>query len=133
MAERDGANAPVVEERLCVLPRVAAGRRVARVADRQLAVQAGEASLVEHLRHEAEVAQRGQPAVLADGDPRRLLAAVLQRVEAEVREPGDVTAGRPHAEDAAHQATRPSSTTSSHGIAVPGSTATITPSPSTTS
>ena len=82
--ERDRAHAAVVEQRLRVRPGVAAGRRVARVADRELAVQAGEAALVEDLRDEPEVAQRRQPAVLADGDPGRLLAAVLQRVEAEV-------------------------------------------------
>ena len=56
MAERHGANAPVVQKRLRVLPGVAAGRGVPRVADREVAVQAGEAPLVEHLRHEAEVA-----------------------------------------------------------------------------
>ena len=65
VAERDGAHAPVVEERLRVLPGVAAGRRVARVADREVAVQPGEASLVEHLRHEA----RGRAARSA-GRPR---------------------------------------------------------------
>ena len=58
--------------------------------------------LVEHLRDEAEVAQRGQPAVLGDGDARRLLAAVLQREEPEVREPRDVAVGGVDAEDAAH-------------------------------
>ena len=35
--------------------------------------------------------------------PGALLAAVLQRVEREVREPRDVAAGRVDAEDAAHQ------------------------------
>ena len=61
---------------------------------------------------EAEVAQRGQPAVLADRDAGRLLAAVLQRVEPEVGEARDVAGRRANAEDAAHQ-TVPSSTTSS--------------------
>ena len=103
MAERDGARVAVVEQRLRVRPGVRAGRRVARVADRELAVQAREVLLVEHLRDEAEVAQRGQAAVLGDGDPGRLLAAVLERVQAEVGEPRDVAAGRVDAEDAAHQ------------------------------
>ena len=120
VAERDRAHAAVVQERLRVLPGVAARRRVARVPDRELAVEAGEAAFVEDLRHEAEVAHRGQPAALGDGDPRGLLAAVLQRVEPEVAEARDVTAGRADSEDAAHQATFPSSTTSSHGISVPG-------------
>ena len=100
--ERDGARAAVVEERLRVRPRRRAGRRVARVADRDVAVQAVELLLVEHLRDEPEVAQRREPAVVGDRDARRLLAAVLEREEAEVREPRDVVAGRVDAEDAAH-------------------------------
>ena len=47
------------------------------------------------------VAQRGDVAALAGGDPGRLLAAVLERVEREVGEPGDVVAGRVDAEDPA--------------------------------
>ena len=101
--ERDGARVAVVEQRLRVRPRVRAGGRVARVADRELAVQAGQVLLVEHLRDEAEVAQRREAAVLGDGDPGRLLAAVLERVQAEVGEPRDVAAGGVDAEDAAHQ------------------------------
>ena len=66
VAERDRAHAAVVQQRLRVRPGVAAGRRVARVPDRELPLQAGQAPLVEHLRHEPEVAERGQPAVLAD-------------------------------------------------------------------
>src|SRR6185503_14648564 len=44
------------------------------------------------------VAQGGDVAALAGGDPGRLLAAVLQRVEREVGEPGDVVARRVYAE-----------------------------------
>ena len=80
VAERDRACAAVVQKRLRVLPGVrrrssssACGRSRARRAGR-------DRSLVEDLRDEAEVAQRGQAAVFADGDPGRLLAAVLQRV-----------------------------------------------------
>ena len=90
--ERDGARAPVVEERLRVRPGRRAGRRVARVADRDLAAEAVKLLLVEHLRDEPEVAHPRQPAVLGDRDPRRLLAAVLEREEAEVREARDVVA-----------------------------------------
>ena len=111
----------------------AAGRRVARVADRELAVQAREAPLVEHLRHEPEVAQRGQPAVLGDGDPGRLLAAVLQRVEPEVGEPRDVAVGRADAEDAAHLATRPRARRRRPTATSTRRDATITPGPSATS
>ena len=77
--ERDRAGAAVVDERLRVLPRVRARRRVARVADRELAGEAVQLLLVEHLRDEPEVAQHGQPAALGHGDPGRLLAAVLER------------------------------------------------------
>ena len=57
--------------------------------------------LVEDLGDEPGVAQGGDVAALAGGDPGRLLAAVLQRVEAEVGEAGDVVAGCVYAEDAA--------------------------------
>ena len=63
--------------------------------------------LVEHLGDEAEVAERGEPALLGDGDARRLLAAVLEREEPEVREPRDVAVRGVHAEHAAHQRTSP--------------------------
>ena len=58
--------------------------------------------LVEDLRDEAHVAEHGQPAAVGDGDAGRLLAAVLEREEAEVREARDVALGRADAEDAAH-------------------------------
>ena len=58
--------------------------------------------LVEDLRDEPHVAEHREPATLGDGDPGRLLAAVLQREEGEVREPRDVALDRPDSEDAAH-------------------------------
>ena len=70
--------------------------------DRGVAVEAAEVLLVEDLRHEAHVAQRREPARVGDGDARRLLAAVLQREEAEVRDARDVALRRADAEDAAH-------------------------------
>ena len=79
------------------------------MADRGVAVQAAELLLVEDLRDEAHVAQHRQPAVVGDGDPGRLLAAVLQREEAEEGHARDVALGCADAEDAAHQATVPSS------------------------
>src|SRR5262249_50920745 len=57
--------------------------------------------LVEDLGDEARVAQGRDVAALAGRDPGRLLAAVLEGVEPEVGEAGDVVAGRVHAEDAA--------------------------------
>ena len=100
VGERDLA-AVVAPDRLRVLPRAAAGGRVADVADRHVAVERAQLLLVEDLGDEPGVAQGGDVAALAGGDPGRLLAAVLERVEREVGEPGDVVAGRVHAEDAA--------------------------------
>ena len=89
------------EARLRVLPRRRAGRRVAGVADGDVALQGGERRLVEDLRHQAEVLVDDQRAAVADGDAGGFLAAVLQRVQAEVGELGDLLAGRPDAEDPA--------------------------------
>ncbi len=93
--------AVVAPDRLRVLPGAAAGGRVAHVADRHVALQRLQLLLVEDLGDEAGVAHRGDVAALAGGDPGRLLAAVLQRVEAEVGEAGDVVPGCVYAEDAA--------------------------------
>ncbi len=103
VAHRDGARLPVLHERLGVRPLRRAGRRVARVPDRDLPLQPVELLLVEHLRDEAEIAQCRQPSLLRDGDAGRLLAAVLQREEPEVRQARDVALGRVDAEDAAHR------------------------------
>src|SRR5262249_105159 len=81
--------------------------RIAVVADSDLSPQAAELLLVEDLGDEPEVAESGQPAVLGNGDPGRLLPAVLKREEAEVRQARHVAIWRMDAEDAA-QAERPS-------------------------
>ena len=93
--------AVVAPDRLRVLPGAAAGGRVADVADRHVALERPQLLLVEDLGDEARVAHRRDVAALAGGDPGRLLPAVLERVEAEVGEAGDVVAGRVYAEDAA--------------------------------
>ena len=92
--------AVVAPDRLRVLPGAAAGGRVADVADRHVALERLQLLLVEDLGDQARVAHRRDVAALAGGDPGRLLAAVLQRVEAEVGEAGDVVAGCVYAEDA---------------------------------
>ena len=102
VTERDRARAPVMDQRLRVRPAVRAGRRVARVPDRDLSRQCVQLLLVEHLRDEAHVADDGEPAVVGDGDPGRFLAAVLKREQAEVREARDVSLLRADAEDATH-------------------------------
>ena len=108
VGQRDRPAAGVLHDRLGVAPDGRAGGRVARVADRHPAGQRRQLRLVEHLVDEAHVLHRHHPAAVGDGDARALLAAVLQRVEAEVGEPCDVAVGGADrvvdAEDAAHQA-----------------------------
>ena len=86
---------------LGVLPRVRAGRRVADVADGHAALERAQLLLVEDLVDEALVAHRHDVAVLGGRDAGGLLAAVLERVEREVGEPGDLLLRREYAEDAA--------------------------------
>ena len=81
-------------------PRAARGA-VPRVTDGDVAAQLGDVVLVEDLRHKAHLLVHVDVASVTDGDPRRLLTAVLQRVEPEIREVGDVLAGVEDAEDAA--------------------------------
>ena len=102
VAERHGARAAVMERAAASSPRRSRRSSSSACVRSRARLRGREAALVEHLRDEAEVAQRGQPAVLAHRDPGRLLAAVLQRIEAEVREPRDVAARRANAEDPAH-------------------------------
>ena len=84
----DPAVVPV--DRLRVLPAAVAGRGVAHVSDRHLARERLQAPLVEHLGDEAHVALGGDVTALRGRDAGRFLAAVLERVEREVGEPGDV-------------------------------------------
>ena len=104
VAERDRAVRGGAERRLRVLPGAGAGGRVARVADREVALERVERGLVEDLRDQPHVLVDQDLAAVADRDAGRLLAAVLQRVETEVGQLGDVLAGRPDAEDAARVA-----------------------------
>ena len=71
------------------------------MADRHVPLQRAQLLLVEHLVDEPLVAHRHDVAALGDGDARRLLAAVLERVEREVGEPRDLALGRDYAEHAA--------------------------------
>ena len=100
VAQRDRAVGGGAERGLRVLPRAGAGRGVAAVADGQVALERGEGGLVEHLRDQAHVLVDQDLPPVADRDPGGLLPAVLQGVEAEVGQLGDVLAGRPDPEDA---------------------------------
>src|SRR5262249_6520578 len=103
----DGPGAAVDDDRLRVHPVRRAGGRVARVPDGDLPAQAPQRLLVEHLGYETELTDGRQPPVLRDRDARGLLAAVLEREQAEVRETGNVTLVGPDPEHATHQS-RPS-------------------------
>ena len=100
VAQGDRAQRCGLEGRLGVLPGAGTGRGVARVPDRQVALEGVERGLVEHLRDQAHVLVDQDLAAVAHRDAGRLLAAVLQGVQAEVGELGDVLAGGPDAEDA---------------------------------
>src|SRR6478752_5902237 len=95
------AVAGAAKGRLRVLPRRAAGRGVAGVADRDVAAERAERGLVEDLRHEAHVLVDEDLLAVTGRDAGRLLPAVLQRIEPEVRQLRDVLSGSPDAEDPA--------------------------------
>ena len=69
--------------------------------DGDVPVQGVEYRLVEDLRDQAHVLVDHDPRAVADRDARRLLAAVLERVQPVVGELGYVLAGGPDAEDPA--------------------------------
>ena len=73
------------------------------MADRDLARKRLQLLLVEDLRDEAHVADGREPPPLRDRDACGLLPAMLEREEAEVREPRDVPLLRADAEHATHQ------------------------------
>src|SRR5207344_3196670 len=79
-------------------PAARPGGAVAHVADGEVALERGDATLVEHLGDEAHVLRHGDGLAVAHRDAGRLLTAVLQCVEAQVGEVGDVLAGGIHAE-----------------------------------
>src|SRR6201999_2109342 len=99
--QRDRHRRRRPEGRLRVRPHGGAGRRVAAVRDGDVATQRGERRLVEDLGNEAHLLVHDDPPAIADRDARRLLAAMLQRVQSVVGELGDVFPRGPDAKDAA--------------------------------
>jgi hypothetical protein len=71
------------------------------VPDPEIALEGGKRGLVEDLRDEAQLLVDEEVLAVGDRHAGRLLTAVLLSEEAEVREPGDLLARRPHAEEAA--------------------------------
>src|SRR5207248_266437 len=88
-------------DRLGVVPAASAGCRVAHVRYCDVAREGAKAAFVEDLGDEAEVTLGRYVAVVAGRDPSRFLTAVLEGVQREVGEPGDVVLGRVDAKDAA--------------------------------
>jgi hypothetical protein len=72
------------------------------VADRRDARKRLELPLVEDVGDEPHLSEDREPRTVGDGDPGRLLPAVLQREQPEVRQPRDVALLRPDAEHATH-------------------------------
>ena len=101
VAEGEGVGADVAVDGLGVAPVARPGRRVAVVADGQVAGQRGQGAVVEGVGHEAHVLDHRDGLAVADRHAGRLLAAVLQGVEPQVGEVGHRLAGGVDAEDAA--------------------------------
>ena len=101
VAEGELAGRGVPEHGLGVAPAGRAGGRVAGVADAEVAGQGLQRPVVEDRGHEAHVLDDGDVVAGADRHAGRLLAAVLQGVEAEVEEVGDRLARGVHPEDPA--------------------------------
>src|SRR4029078_12939847 len=102
---RAAARWAVADERLRVHPVRRARRRVAGMPDGRAPGQGLELALVEDLGDEPHIAHGAHATAAAVRDAGALLPAVLERVEREVGEAGDVATGRVDAEDAAHQPT----------------------------
>ena len=73
------------------------------MTDRDVARQRLQLLFAEDVSNEPHVAHDREATGVRDGDSRRLLAAMLERVEAEVGKPRDVALVRADPEDAAHQ------------------------------
>src|SRR3954467_3159209 len=85
---------------LLVSPGGGAGGRVAGGADGEVAAQAAQRRFVEDLADQPQVLVDDDRGPVGHGDAGRLLAAVLERVQAEVGELRDLLPRCPHAEDA---------------------------------
>jgi hypothetical protein len=75
-------------ERLRILNRAGAGRRVTRVPERACTLQACQFFLAKHLRHQTHVFvhEKAGPGPIACDDPGALLSAMLQRKQTIIRQ-----------------------------------------------
>ena len=84
MRNRDQALGGVHANRLRIQERRIAGRGVARVPDGHAAGKLGQHVVGKDLRDQAHAFDVGEMLAVGGGDARRLLSAMLQRVEAQV-------------------------------------------------
>src|SRR5579885_872106 len=101
MAEREGTECAVEHQRLHVFGAVRAGGGVARVADSNVPLQFGKIVFGKGLRDQSHLPMRIEPRAVACHDAGALLAAMLERVEAEIGNTGYIFSGRINAEYAA--------------------------------
>ena len=101
VGQGEGGAGRRTEHRLGVLPGGGALGGVADVADGDVTGEVGQGLVVEDLGDQAEVLVDEDLGAVGGGDAGRLLAAVLEGVQAEVGQAGDLLAGGPHAEDTA--------------------------------
>ena len=101
VGQGEGGAGRRAEHRLGVLPGGGALGGVADVADGDVAGEVGQGLVVEDLGDQAEVLVDEDLGAVGGGDAGRLLAAVLEGVQAEVGQAGDLLAGGPDAEDTA--------------------------------
>ena len=86
MAERNFALVAIDQDRLCVEQRFVASRGIPRVADRGVARKRAQDIRGKNLLDFAHRAVQMQVAAIARNNPGGFLPAMLQRVQAEIRE-----------------------------------------------
>src|SRR5439155_9948995 len=99
--QRDGVHAVGLEDRLGVVPRGRARGGVPGVPDGEVTVKGRQRGFVEDLADEPQVLVHEDVAAVGDGDPGGFLPPMLLGEQTEVRETGDLVAGRPYAEEPA--------------------------------
>ena len=101
VGQDEGGAGRRAEHRLGVLPGGGPLGGVADVTHGHVTGEVGQGLVVEDLGDQAQVLVDEDLGAVGGGDAGRLLTAVLEGVQAEVGQAGDLLAGRPHAEDAA--------------------------------
>ena len=101
VGKRDLAARIVDEQRLRVSKQARARRRIAHMADGNALILHVRDLMAEYFIDEAHAARHIHPGAIRDGDAGTLLPAMLQGVEAEIRQTGDIFRMGVHAVNAA--------------------------------